>query len=142
MPVKCLCTSKAAEQVQRGLSIRVARTVVFCCAGSAFVPVKCLCTSEATEQLQRGLRIRVARTVVFCCAGSAFEPVKCLCTSKATEQLQRGLRIRVARSVVFNFQSDLASIRYMKNETDENRRENIKWLRLEAALHCADDAEV
>jgi hypothetical protein len=30
----------------------------------------------------------------------------------------------------------------MKNETDENRRENIKWLRLEAALHCADNAEV
>ena len=83
-----------------------------------------------------------------CSAGSACAPVKCLCTSKvlctskATEHLQCGLRIRVTRTVVFNSQSDLASIRYMKNETDENRRENIKWLRLEAALHCADNAEV
>ena len=48
----------------------------------------------------------------------------------------------MTRNLVFKFQSDLASIRYIRNETDENRRENIKWLRLEAALHCADNAEV
>ena len=54
--------------------------------------------------------------------------------TKMTEQ--RKARLTALRSAIFEIQNNLADVAYQKRETDQNRREKIKWLRAQAAMVC------